>query len=130
MLFGTQRPAITKHLGNIFKSGELDQDSVSSILEHTAEDGKTYKTQFYNLDAVLSIGYRVNSKNATMFRRWATSVLRNHLLYGRTAQQHLIALQQHVDERLQRVEDKLEQHDKQLDFFIRTNTPPAEMVFS
>lgn len=95
-LFGTQRPAITKHLGNIFKSGELDQKSVSSILEHTAEDGKTYKTQFYNLDAVLSVGYRVNSRNATMFRRWATSVLREHLLYGRTVHQHLVALQQQM----------------------------------
>ena len=60
-LFGTKRPAITKHLSNIFKSGELDQHSVSSILEHTAADGKTYKTQFYNLDAIISVGYRVNS---------------------------------------------------------------------
>ena len=59
-LFGTKRPAITKHLSNIFKSGELDQHSVSSILEHTAADGKTYKTQFYNLDAIISVGYRVN----------------------------------------------------------------------
>ena len=68
-LFGTKRPAITKHLSNIFKSGELDQDSVSSILEHTASDGKIYKTQFYNLDAIISVGYRVNSINATVFRR-------------------------------------------------------------
>ena len=55
-LFGTKRPAITKHLGNIFKSGELNQNSVSSILEHTASDGKVYKTQFYNLDAIISVG--------------------------------------------------------------------------
>ena len=61
VLFGTQRPAITKHLRNIFKSGELDKNSVSSVLEHTATDGKKYKTQFYNLDAIISIGYRVNS---------------------------------------------------------------------
>ena len=77
-LFGTKRPAVTKHLSNIFNSGELDQSSVSSILEHTAADGKTYKTQFYNLDAIISVGYRVNSLNATAFRRWATTVLRNH----------------------------------------------------
>jgi len=64
-LFGTQRPAITKHLRNIFNSRELDKNSVSSILEHTAADGKKYKTQFYNLDAVISVGYRVNSKKAT-----------------------------------------------------------------
>ena len=80
--FGTKRPAITKHLRNIFNSGELDQNSVSSILEHTAADGKTYKTQFYNLDAIISVGYRVNSINATAFRRWATRVLKNYLLKG------------------------------------------------
>jgi hypothetical protein len=67
-LFGTQRPAITKHLGNIFKSDELEENSVCSILEHTAADGKNYQTKFYNLDAILSVGYRVNSKNATQFR--------------------------------------------------------------
>lgn len=69
-LFGTKRPAITKHLKNIFLSGELDETSVSSILEHTAADGKKYATLFYNLDAILSVGYRVNSKNATQFRIW------------------------------------------------------------
>lgn len=63
-LFGTQRPAITKHLQNILKSGELKEKAVCSILEHTAEDGKVYKTKFYNLDAIISVGYRVNSKTA------------------------------------------------------------------
>ena len=80
MLFGVQRPAITKHLRNIFKSGELDESSVSSILEHTASDGKTYQTQFYNLDAILSVGYRVNSINATKFRQWANKILKEYLL--------------------------------------------------
>ena len=74
-LFGTKRPAITKHLSNIFKSGELEQNSVCSILEHTASDGKVYKTQFYNLDAIISVGYRVNSVNATAFRQWANENL-------------------------------------------------------
>lgn len=63
-LFGVQRPAITKHLKNIFDSGELDENSVSSILEHTAEDGKNYKTTFYNLDTIISFGNRVNSNKA------------------------------------------------------------------
>jgi hypothetical protein len=82
-LFGTKRPAITKHLGNIFKSGELDEQVVCSILElttpHGAIAGKTQiqQVKFYNLDAILSVGYRVNSINATMFRRWANTVL-NH----------------------------------------------------
>jgi hypothetical protein len=59
LFFGTQRPAITKHLNNIFRYGELNKNSVGSILEHTAADGKTYKTHFYNLDAIISVGYRV-----------------------------------------------------------------------
>lgn len=81
-LFGTKRPAITKHLTNIFKDGELSEKSVSSILEHTAADGKTYKVKFYNLDAVISVGYRVNSKRATQFRIWATQRLRDYILKG------------------------------------------------
>ncbi|NCB54614.1 MAG: Fic/DOC family protein, partial [Epsilonproteobacteria bacterium] len=81
-LFGTKQPAISKHLSNIFKSGELDKNSVHSILEYTASDGKTYETSFYNLDAVLSVGYRVNSKNATQFRIWASKVLKDYLIKG------------------------------------------------
>ncbi|MBQ7762381.1 MAG: virulence RhuM family protein [Flavobacteriales bacterium] len=81
-LFGVKRPAITKHLKNIFETGELQESSVSSILEHTANDGKKYQTLFYNLDAVLSVGYRVNSKNATQFRIWANKVLKDYLVKG------------------------------------------------
>ncbi len=81
-LFGTKRPAITKHLRNIFNDGELEENSVSSILEHTASDGKSYNTKFYNLDAILSVGYRVNSKNATQFRIWANKVLKEYLVKG------------------------------------------------
>ncbi len=84
LLFGTQRPAITKHLNNIFKTGELDKKSVSSILERTAADGKRYKTQFYNLDIIISVGYRVNSKRATQFRIWATKRLKDYLIKGYT----------------------------------------------
>jgi len=82
LLFGVQRPAITKHLKNIFESGELSENSVSSILEHTANDAKTYNTKFYNLDAILSVGYRVNSKQATQFRIWASGVLKEYLIKG------------------------------------------------
>ena len=73
-LYGVDRSVITKHLKNIFESLELQQDAVSAIFAHTALDGKTYNTQFYNLDAIISVGYRVNSIRATQFRRWATSV--------------------------------------------------------
>lgn len=81
-LFGVQRPAITKHLKNIFESGELEEDSVSSIMEHTAEDGKKYKTAYYNLDAIIAVGYRVNSNKATKFRIWATKVLKEFITKG------------------------------------------------
>ncbi len=81
-LFGVQRPAITKHLKNIFGSGELKENSVSSILEHTADDGKNYKTTFYNLDAIIAVGYRVNSSKATKFRIWATKVLKEFITKG------------------------------------------------
>jgi prophage maintenance system killer protein/prophage antirepressor-like protein len=87
-LFGIQRPAITKHLNNIFKSEELDEKVVCSILEHTTQHGSIKgKTQiatskYYNLDAILSVGYRVNSKNATQFRIWANKVLKDYILKG------------------------------------------------
>ena len=82
LLFGIQRPAITKHLNNIFKTGELNKNLVCSILEHTATDGKKYKTAFYNLDVIISVGYRVNSRLATQFRIWATNTLKDYLLKG------------------------------------------------
>jgi prophage maintenance system killer protein len=82
-LFGTKRPAITKHLKNIYDSEELEENSTCSILEHMGNEGKqTYSTKYYNLDAILSVGYRVNSKNATRFRRWANSILKDYLIKG------------------------------------------------
>ncbi len=81
-LFGTDRTVITKHLRNIFKTAELSQNSVSAIFAHTAADGKTYKTQYYNLDAIISVGYRVNSARATQFRIWATQKLRDYIIKG------------------------------------------------
>lgn len=98
-LFGTQRPTITKHFNNIFKSGELKENSVSSILEHTAADGKVYKTKFYNLDAIISVGYRVNSQHATQFRIWATKTLKEHLVKGYTLnEKRLLSTQQKLSE--------------------------------
>ena len=92
-LFGTKRQAITKHLQNIFSSQELIENSVCSILEHTAKDGKTYKTKFYSLDAVISVGYRVNSRQATQFRIWATNTLKEHLIKGYTIYKPRLAQQ-------------------------------------
>ena len=128
-LFGTKRPAITKHLSNIFKSGELEEDSVRSILEHTAADGKIYKTQFYNLDAILSVGYRVNSKNATMFRRWANQILKEYLLRGYSINQRLMQLEDRIDRRLSEHDRHLLQLDEKVDFFVRSSLQPKEGVF-
>jgi prophage maintenance system killer protein len=83
-LFGIERSVITKHLNNVFKSRELNKNSVCAFFAHTAEDGKIYKTQFYNLDAVISVGYRANSRRATEFRIWATNTLREYLIKGYT----------------------------------------------
>lgn len=128
-LFGTKRSAITKHLSNIFKSGELDEESVRSILEHTAADGKMYKTQFYNLDAILSVGYRVNSRNATMFRRWANKVLKEYLLRGYAVNQRLMQLEDRIDRRLSEHDRHLAQLDDKVDFFVRSSLQPVEGVF-
>lgn len=81
-LFNVKRPAISKHIKNIFESGELIEDSVVSILETTASDGKTYNVTYYNLDMIIAVGYRVNSKKATQFRIWATNVLKDYLTMG------------------------------------------------
>ncbi|ADV42884.1 virulence RhuM family protein [Bacteroides helcogenes] len=119
ILFGTKRPAITKHLSNIYNSGELDKDSTCSILEHMGNDGKQkYITKFYNLDAILSIGYRVNSKNATLFRRWANSVLKEYLLKGYS-----------INRRLTELEHTVAEHSKKIDFFVHTSLPPVEGIF-
>lgn len=118
-LFGTKRPAITKHLNNIYKSGELDVDSTCSILERMGNDGKQrYTTKYYNLDAILSIGYRVNSKNATLFRKWMNSVLKDYLLKGYS-----------INKRLSELERTVAQHTEKIDFFVRTALPPVEGVF-
>ena len=81
-LFDVNVPAISKHLKNVFESGELNNDSVVSKMEITASDGKHYQTQFYSLDAIIAVGYRVNSIRATQFRQWATSVLREYAIRG------------------------------------------------
>jgi len=126
-LFGTQRPAITKHLGNIFKSGELDEELVSSILEHTtphgAINGKTQKSKvkYYNIDAVLSVGYRVNSVRATQFRIWATRVLKDYLLKGYA-----------INNRMNRIEDNVQNISEkvnQIELQINSHLIPTQGVF-
>jgi prophage maintenance system killer protein len=90
-VFGVERSVVTKHIRNILKDKELDARAVCAIFAHTATDGKTYKVEHYNLDVILSIGYRVNSKTATLFRQWATRTLREHITKGYTLDRKRIA---------------------------------------
>ena len=129
-LFGTKRPAITKHLANIYKNGELEREGTCSILEHMGNDGKqSYRTMFYNLDAILSVGYRVNSRNATLFRRWATQVLKTYLLKGYAVNTRLAQLEDRVDRRLAKHDDRIATLEEKVDFFVQTQTPPIQGVF-
>ena len=136
-LFGVKQPAISKHLNNIFKSGELEEQSVYSILEYTASDGKNYKTKFYNLDAIISVGYRVNSINATQFRRWATSILKQYMLRGYAVHPTLQQVEYHLTkqiegqrEELYNLKQQVDQHHQQIDFLIRREQPVTEQLFS
>lgn len=87
-LFGRERSVITKHLGNIFREGELERPAVCAKFAHTAADGKVYQVDHFNLDVIISVGYRVKSVQGTRFRQWATRILREHLTQGYTIQRH------------------------------------------
>lgn len=136
-LFGVQQPAISKHIANIYRSGELDEASTYSILEYMGNDGKQqYVAKAYNLDVILSVGYRVNSINATRFRQWANSVLKKYLLEGYVVNQQLLAIQKQIDSRFEmqgrrivEIERKLGEHNEKIDFFVQANLPPVEKVF-
>lgn len=125
-LFGVKQPAISKHIANIYKSGELDEDGTYSILEYMGHDGKQlYTTKAYNLDMILSVGYRVNSTNATRFRQWANRVLKDYLLRGYAFNQRLANIEHQMNE--QRA--ILATHEEKIDFFVRTSLPPVEGIF-
>ena len=128
-LFGRDKSVIGKHVRAIFKEGELLKDSVWAKFAYTASDGKTYQVDYYNLDVIISVGYRVKSVQGTQFRIWATGVLRKYLMQGYSISRHLIDLQENMDKRMSKIEDIQAKQQEQLDFFIRSSTPPAEMVF-
>ena len=122
-LFGVKQPAISKHIANIYKSGELDEEGTYSILEYMGHDGKQlYTAKAYNLDMILSVGYRVNSTNATRFRQWANRVLKDYMLRGYAVNQRLL----NIENQLVSQQKQLAQHQEQIDFFVRTNMPPVE----
>lgn len=108
-LFGRERSVITKHLRNVFKEGELEEASVRANFAHTADDGKTYQVKCYNLDVIISVGYRVKSKRGTQFRQWATQVLREHLVRGFTLNEKRLQAQKQKLDDLRRTVNLLEQ---------------------
>ena len=124
-LFGRDISVIGKHIRNVFKEGELLKESVWAKFAYTASDGKTYQVDYYNLDVIISVGYRVKSHHGTQFRQWANKVLKDYLLRGYS-----------VNQRLEQIDTRIQKHEKQIDyltdkveFFVRTSLPPVEGIF-
>ncbi|WP_434581480.1 virulence RhuM family protein [Sulfurimonas sp. NW15] len=121
-LFSVQRPAIVKHINNIYKSDELSEKSTCSILEQVAKDGKKRKINYYNLDMIISVGYRVNSKEATHFRQWATKVLKEYISNGyavnreKITQQRLLELEKDVEYLKSKVKDDVLEYNQGIFF--------------
>ncbi|MBP5496300.1 MAG: virulence RhuM family protein [Bacteroidales bacterium] len=130
VLFGTQRAAITKHLNNIYNSGEIERETTCSKMEHVGQNGtRVYSTKYYNLDAILSVGYRVNSKNATSFRRWATHTLKEFLLHRYSSVQHVQFVEQRIDRQLEEHSMRILALEDKVGFFVRSALPPVEGIF-
>lgn len=117
-LFQTSKQNISLHINNIFKEKELEQLTVVKESLTTAGDRKNYRTKYYNLDVIISVGYRVKSQRGTQFRIWATSILKDYLLKGYS-----------INQRMERLEKTVAEHGEKIDFFIRTSLPPVEGIF-
>lgn len=117
-LFQTSKQNVSLHTNNIFKENELDRNSVVKESLTTASDGKKYQVKYFNLDVIISVGYRVKSIRGTQFRQWANSVLKEYLLKGYS-----------VNRRLTELEHTVAEHSKKIDFFVRTSLPPIEGIF-
>ena len=131
-LFGVQKAAISKHIKNIFASGELVKEATVSKMETVqTEGGRTVVRvqEFFNLDVIIAVGYRVNSKRATQFRIWATRVLKEFLLRGYSVNSRLNQLEDKVDRRLAKHDDDIAELKDKVDFFVRTKEPPLQGIF-
>ena len=121
LLFGVDRSVIVKHIGNIYRMAELDEETTCAKIAQVQIEGgrKVSRIQnYYNMDMILSVGYRVNSRNATSFRRWASSVLKEYLLRGYA-----------IHSRVERLEQRVAKTEEKIDFFVRTSLPPVEGIF-
>ena len=128
-LFGRDISVIGKHIRNIFKEEELIKDSVWAKFAYTASDDKTYQVDYYNLDVIISVGYRVKSKRGTQFRQWANKVLKEYLLKGYAINQRIEHLENKMDSKFIAHDRQLEELASKVDFFVRTSLPPIEGVF-
>ena len=131
-LFGVQKAAISKHLKNIYATGELERAATVSKMETVQmEGGRTVVRvqEFFNLDVIIAVGYRVNSSRATQFRIWATQVLKNYLLRGYAINQRMNLLEDKTDRRFAEHDRRLTAMEEKVDFFVRTQTPPLQGVF-
>ena len=125
VLFETTKQNISLHINNIFREKELDKNSVVKDYLTTAADGKKYRTQYYNLDVIISVGYRVKSQRGTQFRIWATGILKDYLLRGYALNNRLA----NIEGQLETQQKILEEHSNKIDFFVRTSLPPVEGIF-
>ena len=134
-LFQRNKSTISRHIKNIFECGELSQDMVvaknATTTQHGALQGKTqtHEVTFYNLDMIISIGYRVNSIRGVQFRQWASRVLKEYLLRGYSINQHLMYVEQRIDHQLQEHTVQIQELQDKVDFFVRTSLPSKEGVF-
>ena len=128
LLFGRDVKTIGKHISNALKE-ELSTFPVVANFATTAIDGKTYQVRYYNLDMILSVGYRVKSSRGIEFRRWANHILKDYLLKGYSINQRLSDVETRIDNKLMRHEQRLDQIDQKIDFFVRTSLPPVEGIF-
>ena len=129
-LFERDRTVIGKHIKNCYKEGELDPNITCAKFAHMGIEGdQTYEYTMYNLDVIISVGYRVKSIRGTQFRQWANKVLKEYLLRGYAVNQRINLLDAKIDRKFAEHEAKLENINQQIDFFVRTSLPPVEGVF-
>ena len=126
-LFQKDQSVIARHIGNVFREGELNESSNMQILHNTLSKYKP--TKVYNLNVIISVGYRVKSKRGTQFRIWATSILKEFLLRGYAVSQQTRFLKEDIDNRFLKHEKRIEAIEEKIDFFVRTNQPPVEGIF-
>ena len=129
VLFDTTKQNVSLHINNIFKEGELDKISVVKDYLTTAADGKKYRTTYYNLDVIISVGYRVKSKRGTQFRQWALKVIKDYMLRGYAINQQMLAMEERIGRQLQDHTIQIHNLQEKVNFFVRTSLPPHQGIF-